>query len=211
MSGNSLGQDEDWFPCTFDWFPCSCDWFPCTFAWLIGSHAPMHPCTHKTKPTCSHIATQGDSTQFLFPATKPTLFHVLCYASHCQIWFSPLAEPMAIFALRGYIAGGGVEVCGRGLGGGESVSLTQGASLYPHPERGQSISPIKKQQIHVEKSSQIAPSHPPTHPSVCKHYNLGRAKRGVQSTAKTGVEIRSGQKKMPSTPGARCYCLKKGF
>ena len=51
-----------------------------------------------------------------------------------------------------------------------------------------SVFPTEKGPVHEAHH----PTHPPTHPSVCNHCNLGRAKRGVESTPKTGVEIRSG-------------------
>ena len=54
-------------------------------------------------------------------------------------------------------------------------------------ERGRSISPTGKGQVHGGKSSQIAPSHPPTHSPI----------RGVESTPKTGV------KKLPYACPAR--------
>ena len=66
---------------------------------------------------------------------------------------------------------------------------------YPQLERGQSISPTAKGQVHEAHH----PTHPPSYQSKCKHCNLGRAKRGVESTIKTGVQIKGVEKCVPGT------------
>ena len=73
-------------------------------------------------------------------------------------------------------------------------------------ERGRSISPTRKGQVHEKISSQIAPSHQPTHSPI----------GGVESTPKTGVGIRSRPKSCPvralrtNTPSKASYVLHVG-
>ena len=64
----------------------------------------------------------------------------------------------------------------------------KGACPYPQLERGWSISQTGNGQVHEGKSSQIAPSQPPTRSPI----------RGAETTPKTEVGIRSTQKNCPA-------------
>ena len=78
------------------------------------------------------------------------------------------------------------------------ASCAHGARCAPSVPNAQlhnkCMSPTGMGQVHEAHH----PSHPPTHPSVCSHCNLAQAKRGVESTPTTGVEIRSGKTRCPA-------------